>query len=354
MGNEGEDGAVGGLAGRVDAALDRRGFTTWPLRVRAAVAVAGVAAVAAGAGTFLAHNLTNAFGPDSVCEGTVSADALNDALGSGQVSGKMTGDGQLGDGTSDCTATVSHGIFGNERHVVVAFRQAPDLGPYQTSSGARLFAASANGGASGAARDASAWALLPEGCGGGSQVEVTSLGDGGPGAGKLSRLAVAAANGLAADKGCGKSPLPAPHELSRAGQEHDLDPASVCGLPGFAASAGAGGKSYKESVNTAFDPLWVCRISTDRGSTAISFSIATEPRVRGPLPEKDASPAFGRSRWAGVPITRREVVATCQGRPAYFRMDSDLTVREPLPGTDETWKQFLTAGGKAIGCEPIL
>ncbi|MGW3076275.1 hypothetical protein [Kitasatospora sp. NPDC001132] len=340
--------------GRIDAALDRRGFTTWPLRVRAAVAVVGVAAVLAGAGAFLANNLTNAFGPGSVCEGAVSAAALNDALGPGTVGSEANGAWQSPSGGAFCTATVSYGVFGNSRSVFVEVRQADDLGPYLADSGDRLFAASANGGASGAARDGRAWALLPEECGNGLRVEVGSGSPGGPDAEKLARLAVAAANGLAADKGCGKSPLPAPHELSRAGQEHGLDPASVCGLPGFTATGAVGGKGYKESVNTAFDPLWVCRISTDQGRPAISFSIGTEPRVRGPVSEKTASPAFGRSRWAGSPMTDQEVVATCQGKPTYFRMDSDITVQGPFPGTAETWQQFLTAGGRAIGCEPIL
>ncbi|MFJ6774459.1 hypothetical protein ACIQOV_26485 [Kitasatospora sp. NPDC091257] len=350
---EGQQEVSKGLVDKADAALDRKGFTTWPLRARAAVTMVAVAAVAAGVGAFLADNLSNTFGPDSVCDGAVSSAALNDALGSGPVGSETNGAWQSPSGGAFCTATVSHGMFGGHRAVFVQVLQADDLGPYQAESGDRLFAASANGGATGAARDDRAWALLPEGCGNGLRVEVKSGGPDGPGSGKLARLAVAAANGLAADKGCGKS-LPAPHELSQPGQEHELNPASICGLPGFTASGAAGGKGYKENVNTAFDPLWVCRISTDQGRSAISFSIGTEPRVRGPLSEKDASPAFGRSRWAGSPMTQREVVATCQGKPTYFRMDSDITVREPFPDTTETWKQFLAAGGKAIGCEPIV
>ncbi|MEV7186233.1 hypothetical protein [Kitasatospora sp. NPDC093102] len=342
------------MVGKVDAALDRRGFTTWPLRVRAVVAATAVTVVVAGVGAFLASNLSNVFGPDSVCDGAVSAAALNDALGSGPVGSEKNGAWQSPSGGAFCTATVSPGMFGDSRSIFVQVLQADDLGPYLADSGGRLFAASANGGATGAARDGRAWALLPEECGNGLRVEVKSGGHGGPGTEKLARLAVAAANGVAADKGCGKSPLPAPHELSQAGQAHELNPASVCGLPGFTASGAAAGKGYKEITNTAFDPLWVCRISTDQDRVAHTFSIGTEPRVRGPLSEKDASPAFGRSRWAGSPITNREVVATCQGKPTYFRMDSDITVQGPFPGTAETWKQFLTVGAAAIGCEPIL
>ncbi|MEU3567732.1 hypothetical protein AB0E96_04755 [Kitasatospora sp. NPDC036755] len=318
------------------------------------VAAAAVAAVAAGAGAFLANNLTNAFGPDSVCDGAVSAAALTDALGSGTVGSKTGGAWQSPSGGALCTATVSYGVFGDSRSVFLGVRQADDLGPYLADSEDRLFAASANGGASGAARDGRAWALLPEGCGNGLRVEVGADGHDGPDAEKLARLAVAAANGLAADRGCGTSSVPAPHALSQAGQAHELNPASVCGLPGFAASGTAVGKGYKEVVNSAFDPLWVCRITTDQDRVAHTFSIGTEPRVRGPVSEKDASPAFGRARWAGSPATDREVMATCQGKPTYFRMDSDITVQGAFPGTAETWKQFLTAGGTAIGCEPIL
>ncbi|WBP89667.1 hypothetical protein [Kitasatospora cathayae] len=339
-------------AERIDAALDRRGFTTWPLRVRAAVVVAGAVAVVAGAGAFLANNLSNAFGPDSVCDGAVSAAALNDALGPGKVSGEKNGAWESPSGGAFCTATVSYGVFGNSRSVFVQVDQADDLGPYPASAGDRLFAASANGGAAGAARDDRAWALLPGECGTGLRVEVKSGGEDGPGAGKLARLAAAAVNGVAADKGCGKTPFPAPHALSQAGHEHDLNSGSICGLPGFTATGAAGGNGYKESVNTAFDPVWTCRISTDRSPFAYSFTIGTEPRLRPPVIEKDTSPAFGRSRWA-TPLRDREVVATCQGRPTYFRMDSDI-LQTLFPSTEEAWKQFLTAGAKTIGCEPIL
>ncbi|MFF4817704.1 hypothetical protein ACFY2K_24280 [Kitasatospora sp. NPDC001309] len=338
--------------GGPDAALDRRGFTTWPLRLRAAVAAAGVTAVVAGAGAFLANNLSNAFGPDSVCGGAVSADALNDALGPGQVSSRDNGAWESPRSGALCTATVSYGVFGNSRSVFVRVVQADDLGPYPASAGDQLFAGPADSGAAGAARDDRAWALLPGGCDTGLRAEVQS-GGGAPGAEKLARLAVAAANGVAADQGCGKSPLPTPNGLSRSGQEHDLNLASVCDLPGFAAAGAAGDKGYKEIASTAFDPVWTCRISREKNPFAYSFTIGTDPRLRGPLAEKTASPAFGRSRWAGSPITDREVMATCHGRPTYFRMDSNFL--EPLfTDTDETWKQFLVAGGKAIGCEPIL
>ncbi|KJS56774.1 hypothetical protein VM98_05330 [Streptomyces rubellomurinus subsp. indigoferus] len=338
-------------AGRIDAAPDRRGFTSRSLRARAAVGVVAAAALVAGVGAFLVDNLTNAFGPDSVCDGAVSAAALTDALGPGQVSSSENGAWQSPSGGALCTAKVTYGNFGDSRSVFVRVAQADDLGPYPAGSDSQLFAASANGGASGAARSKGAWALLPGECGTGLRVEVESDGDG-PGAGKLARLAVSAANGVAADKGCGKSPLPAPHELSAVGQEHDLNSGSVCGLPGFTA-ADAGSKGYRERVTTAFDPVWVCRIATGQNPFAWSFSIGTEPRVRGPLAEKDATPAFGRSRWAGSPLREREVVATCQGKPTYFRMDTDI-LQGLFPSTDEAWKQFLTAGGKAIGCEPIL
>ncbi|MEU8928118.1 hypothetical protein AB0D10_45720 [Kitasatospora sp. NPDC048545] len=336
----------------VDAALDRRGFTTWPLRVRAVVGAVTVTAVVAGVGAFLANNLSNAFGPDAVCDGAVSAAALNDALGPGKVSSKKNGVWQSPSGGAFCKAEVSYGFFGNSRSVFVQVLQADDLAPYPANSNSQLFAASANGGASGAARSDWAWALLPGECGNGLRVEVKSNGDDGPGAENLARLAVSAANGVAAGKGCGKTPLSAPHELSQAGQEHDLNNASVCGLPGFTA-ASAGSKGYRESVTTAFDPVWVCRIATGQNPIAWSFSIGTEPRVRGPLAEKDATPAFGRSRWAGSPIPKQEVVATCHDKPTYFRMDTDI-LQGLFPDTDEAWKQFLTAGGKAIGCEPIL
>ncbi|MFD5431270.1 hypothetical protein ACFWJ4_03680 [Kitasatospora sp. NPDC127067] len=343
-----EDSATG-LAGRVDAVLDRKGFTTQGLRVRAAVAVVAVTVVAAGAGTFLVDNLTNAFGPDSVCGGAVSADLLNDALGPGKVSDQAFGDGHLRNGSALCMAKVSSGVFGDERSVTVELRRNPDLSVVAQDSEARLFGASANGGASGAAFDYRAWALLPQGCDSGQRVTVRADRGERPGAGKLAALAVSTADRIAAQQGCGTSPMPAPHQLSPAGQDHDLDRNAVCGLPGVTVPETPGGPVFRETVTTTTDPLWTCLIHSDANPrSSITFTIGTEPRLLLPAPPKD-EPGVGRARW----IKPGEMVATCQGRPTYFRMDLN-GFWDLVPDSKTTWTQFVTAGGKAIGCEPIL
>ncbi|MEU4117269.1 hypothetical protein AB0F71_22565 [Kitasatospora sp. NPDC028055] len=307
-----------------------------------------VTVVVAGAGAFLANNLSNAFGPDSVCSGTVSADALTAALGSGRVSEHTYGNGQLRSGTASCVATVSRGIFGNDRSVTVELRENTGLSALADDSGARLFAASANGGAAGAASDHRAWALLPEGCGSGLRVTVSS-GDDGPGARELAGLSVAVANQIAGQRTCESTPMPAPHVLSEAGTDHDLNHSAICGLPGFTLPDLPGNRGLRETATTATDPLWACHIHTDANpGPSVSFTIGTEPRLLTSVAPKD-EPGLGRARWVGPD----EMVTSCQGKPTVFRLSWD-GAQKLIPNDDETWKQFLAAGGKAIGCEPIL
>ncbi|MGW1173905.1 hypothetical protein ACWD4P_09275 [Kitasatospora sp. NPDC002543] len=344
-GQPGDRSAVGG---RLDAALDRRGFTTRALRVRAAAAAVAVTAVVAGAGVLLADNLTNVFGPGSVCEGAVSADLLNDALGAGKVSDQGFGNGDLRSGSAFCMAKVSSGVFGNERSVTVELRRNGDLSVVAKDSDARLFAASANGGASGAAFDHRAWALLPEACDSGQRVAVRADRGERPGAEKLAALAVSTADRIASQQGCGASPMPAPHRLSAAGQDRDLDHNAVCGLSGLTMPT-VQGPAVRETVTTATDPLWTCLIHSDADPrSSITFTIGTEPRLLAPEAPKD-EPGTGRARW----VKPGEMTATCQGRPTYFRMDVS-GFPDLVPDSGSAWKQFLTAGGTAIGCEPIL
>ncbi len=341
-----------GTAEGIGAALERRGFTTRALRARAAVVGVALAVVAAGVGAFLVGNLSNAFGPGSVCEGAVSADALHDALGPGTVGEQKYGDGSLHSGTAFCTATVSYGVFGNERSVTVELRKDTGLSILADNADeaeARMFGASANGGAAGAAFDHRAWALLPEDCGSGLRVAVRSGGSDRPGARKLAGLAVSAANRVAMQRACGKAPMPAPRELSEAGKEHDLDRNAVCGLPGLTLAEAPGSTGLRETVTTATDPLWACRIhSTGDPTSSAAFTIGTEPRLLTVGAPKD-EPGLGRARW----VEPGEMVTTCHGKPAYFRMSWD-GIQKLVPDSDAAWKQFLTAGGRAIGCEPIV
>ncbi|MFE7527757.1 hypothetical protein ACFU7Y_18870 [Kitasatospora sp. NPDC057542] len=349
-------GSAAGLAGRLGAALDRRGFNTRALRVRAGVAAAAVTAVAVGLAiggwALLRDDMTNAYGPQSVCEGMVSSRALNDALGSGKVSAEPYA-GSVSRGTAACTVTVAGGMFGDDRHVTVSLGQSKDVFHLPIASGARTFAASANGGAVGAVRGAEAWALLPEGCPNGLWAQVAAYDGEQPDALKLARFAVSTADLIADRRGCGRTPLPAPHELAPAAAERELDGDAVCGLPGITVQR-MPGKRYREAVTAGSDPLWTCEITPEgEHEDTSSLVIAIEPRLRQDAAGQDTSPAFGRARWVGS-IPRDEIVVTCHGRPTYFRIGTIRQLGHLFPTSDEAWKQFLTAGGNAIGCEPIL
>ncbi|MFD9686578.1 hypothetical protein ACFWXO_12540 [Kitasatospora sp. NPDC059088] len=319
-----------------------------PRRLRAAVIATVALAALTGGAAFLADNLTNAFGPDSLCGGAVSADAVNDALGWGKVSDTMYGDGKTlkADGSS-CVAKVSRGVFGDDRFVAVDLRRSGNLTPFAVDAGSRLFAASANGGSAGAVRDSSfAFALFPADCESGQQATAKSVSSDAQG---LARLAVSVANHAAEQQGCGKAPLPAPHELTPAGTDRALDRNAACGLPGLTMPDTPGGPAYRATVTSATDPLWTCLIHSDRDPrSSITFTIGTDPRLVA-APTGDPGPTLGRAQEVGT----FEAVTTCQGRPTRFRFKPD-GLWDLVPNGDETWKQFLVAGGKAIGCEPIL
>ncbi|MFB7614671.1 hypothetical protein [Kitasatospora sp. NPDC056181] len=339
--------------GKLDQALTRRGLTTRRLRLRAA---AVIGAVTAGVSGVLLYSLTNVLGPDTVCNGVVSADALHDALGPGRISEQDNDEpAPLHDSGSSCTAVVSTGVFGGHRSVLVGVRSDRDTAVSEAEAGARLFAASANGGSAGGVTGPVAWALLPEGCGtGGVRARVDATKGGSVGDGDLARFAVAAANGLATQRNCTTPKLPAPGHLSAPGAKQDLDSGNVCGLPGLTVPGGASAaRGYRQRATTASDPIWSCEVGM--GSTAATFAIGTEPRLRAPDADKDTPEAFGRAHWTmGLSFPNNdEVVVTCRGRPTYLKLRL-LGDRTLFPDDGELWRQFLTAGGKAVGCEPIL
>ncbi|MFE4355754.1 hypothetical protein [Kitasatospora sp. NPDC056800] len=353
---EDKNGSANGPVGRMDAALDRRGFTTRGLRVRAGVTVVAAVGLVAGLGVagwaLLADDMTNRFGPDSVCDEVVSSRAVNEALGSGKVSAEPY-EGNVSRGTAVCTVQVAGGMFGDDRNIRVSLGESKDVFHLPIPPGARTFAASANGGAVGAVRGDEAWALLPEGCPNGLWARVTAYSGKDPDPLKLARLAVSAADRIADQRGCGKAPLPVLHELAPAATERELDGEAVCGLPGVSVQRSPD-KRYREAVTVGSDPLWSCEITPEdaHGSTS-SLVIATESRLRPEATERDTRPAFGRARWVGS-LPRDEIVVTCHGRPVYFRIGTIRHLGHLFSTSDEAWKQFLTAGGQAIGCEPIL
>ncbi|MFJ3792384.1 hypothetical protein [Kitasatospora sp. NPDC090091] len=342
---------------KVDRALTRRGYTTRRLRLRAA---AVIVAIAAGVSGVLLHNLTNAFGPDTVCGGAATADRLHAALGPGRISEEKSEGWSPGayDRASTCVAKVSSGLFGaSERTASFALAVNPDDIAPPTAPEARLFA----GGAAGAVLPSRAWALLPEGCPRGMRAEVglggdTADGDHGQG---LAELAVAYADTAARTKGCGAGKLPAPAGLSAAAAPQPVDFGKVCGLPGLAPTRGpgTGGGGYRQQATTALAPVWSCELGyATAGSPLVSFAITTDPRVTGLDPKDARTAAYGRAQWIGA--SGHNVVADCRGRPTYFHLDwrGGIGVGDRGVFTDgnELWRRFLDAGGKAVGCEPIV
>ncbi|MER5353788.1 hypothetical protein ABT093_26055 [Kitasatospora sp. NPDC002551] len=342
---------------RVDEALSGRGFTTRALRLRAAGVLL---AITAGVSGVLLYNLTNVFGPDSVCGGAASADAVHAALGPGRISEEKSA-GYVPtavDPAQYCRATVDFGLFGDTGQSVSFGLSVTRSAGAESRPAARLFA---EGGAVGAVTPGGAWALLPEGCPTGLRASVGTGHDGKDGdhAEGIARLAVGLAGLAAKDRDCGGAP-PAPRTLSPVGAEQPVDWGNLCGLPGMAVTRAPDAdheERYRQQATTAFSPFWSCEVTDSASGTPVaSFAVVTEPRLVDLPADKERSTAFGRSTWTGS--SNEDVVTTCQGRRTYFhyswRSAPALRDRVLLPDTTAVWTQFLTAAGKAIGCEPIL
>ncbi|MER7704606.1 hypothetical protein ABTX81_17155 [Kitasatospora sp. NPDC097605] len=345
------------LSERVDTALSKRGFTTRALRLRAAGVLLAITAGVAG---LLLFRFTNVFGPDSVCGGAASADAVHAALGPGRISEEKSPgySATAVDPLQHCAATVSFGLFGDTEQSVSFGLSVSRNVHAESHPGARLFA---EHGAVGAVTPGGAWALLPEGCPTGLQASVGTghNGEDGDHAEGIARLAVELAGLAAKDRNCGSTP-PAPKTLSTAGAEQPVDWGNLCGLPGMAVTKAPDANHdewYRQQATTAFSPIWSCDV-TDKpsGDLVASFIVVTEPRTLDLPPEGERSTAFGRSTWTGS--SNEDVVALCQGRKTYFHYDQRpapaLRNRRLLPDTEAVWTQFLTAAGQAIGCEPII
>ncbi|MBD0672499.1 hypothetical protein [Streptomyces sp. CBMA156] len=355
MGNEGGDRAPKGLTGRVDTALDRRGFTTRKLRLRATAVVLAISLVPVGAAWFAAYRLTNLGGPDSVCDGAATADQLHELLGSGRISEATRGYSATSNSTGNsCTATVSSGVFEKSGKTVrFTVVRDSDYGPGELAApDARLF----SGGSAGSVTPGAAWAVLPEGCEKGVRAEVRT-GEAGHDETRA-RLAVAFANGLAKARGCGNGALPAPMNLSEKGAETNPDWANLCGLPGFAPVKNPDAQwRMPQQVTTATAPVWSCTVGGDprHDSRVQEFAITTEPRTTA-LAQKDGKRTsdLGRAQW----VAGGTLVTTCQGKDVFFTITGGITegLEKPFlfPDQKDLVRQFLTAGGKAIGCEPIL
>ncbi|MFJ6137604.1 hypothetical protein [Kitasatospora sp. NPDC092286] len=350
------DEPSGGPLRQLDSALTRRGFTTRRLRLRAA---AVIVAITAGVSGVLLYNLTNVLGPDTVCGGAATADDLHAALGPGRISEeKDAGYSPTAyDRPNSCVATVSSGLFGkSERSASFSIGFNQNSVAYRPTPDARLFSGASAGGVT----PDRAWALLPEGCTKGlfTDINVGKGGLDGDRAEGAARMAVAYANMVAKEKNCGGGKMPAPENLSAAGSLQPVDFGSVCGLPGMTAPPlnPTTKDRYRQQATTAFGPVWSCSISDASDHRALaSYTITTDPRVTGLNPEEARTEAYGRSRY--ITLLRENVVATCQGKTTYFHLDwsYDPSVSgSGLLPDENLWKQFLTAGGKAIGCEPLI
>ncbi|MFJ8476694.1 hypothetical protein [Kitasatospora sp. NPDC094011] len=351
---EEEPDGTPGPEGRLTAALTARGFTTRRLRMRVAALVLAFSLVPVGAAGFALYRLTDLGGPDSVCDGAATADQVHDLLGSGRINEHQGGDRSADAAGQGCSVSVRTGLLTTTEKTVwfSLERNAKDGPGGLAASDARLFA----GSSAGSVTPDMAWALLPEGCEKGLRAEVHSTE---PGHDEVrARLAVGFADAAARAKHCSDGNPQTLKELSARGARTAPDWANLCGLPGFApAKNPEAGWSMSQQVTTASGPIWSCTIGGDPKSDSRTqvFAITTDPRTTALTRQDGKEPsAFGRARW----VAGGTLVADCHGKDVFFTVNGGYTdtLRKPFlfPDQDDLVRQFLTAGGKAIGCEPIL
>ncbi|MFG2847714.1 hypothetical protein ACGF12_31765 [Kitasatospora sp. NPDC048296] len=339
--------------GEPAATPDRPGSATHGRRGWLPPVVLAVFLALAGSGWFALNRLTNLGGPDSVCDGAASADLVHDLLGPGRVSDATAGYEPTKNFTGSCIAIVKSGLFGTtEKTMWFTIRRGTDEGPGEwAASDARLFPG-------GSVTPEAAWAVLPEGCSKGVRAEVHTADEQGHDE-ERARLAVSFANAVAKARACGDRNLAVPKSLSAKGAETDPDWANLCGLPGFAPakdpSIPSSPVTFRQRATTASDPIWSCTIA-DRSSslTPQVFAITTEPQTTTVARRlHDNSGFVGRAQ----SVAYGTLIATCRGKDVYFTVTGgfDSSFRSRLfPDQEGLVRQFLTAGGKAIGCEPIL
>ncbi|MFF4919744.1 hypothetical protein ACFY4B_04085 [Kitasatospora sp. NPDC001261] len=350
-GRAGRSDDTTGLADRVDVVLERRGFTTHGLRVRLAAVLMALSLVPIGALGFALYRLTNLGGPDSVCDGAATSDQVHDLLGSGRISEHRKGyaAAESSPGNS-CSASVRSGLFETTEKTVrfTVVRNSKDGPGVLAASDARLF----SGNRSGSVTPDAAWAVLPEGCEKGLRAEIRTSETGHDEA--RARLAVTFAAAAAEARKCGDRRPAAPENLSAKGAETAPDWANLCGLPGFAPAKNPEAQlDVSQQATTAFAPIWSCTIGSGpmHNSWSKYFAITTEPQTTA-LTQKDGKEvsAIGRARW----VAGGTLVVICHGKDVFFTLNGDYQTPSMFPDQDDLARKFLTAGGNAIGCEPIL
>ncbi|MFJ9772288.1 hypothetical protein ACIRVF_13750 [Kitasatospora sp. NPDC101157] len=276
---------------------------------------------------------------------------MHDLLGPGRISEDKRGYSPTEDSAGNsCSVKVSSGLFDTSEKTVqfTVVLNSKDGPGTLAASDARLF----SGDSAGSVTPDAAWAVLPAGCQKGVRAEVRTNEEGKDEV--RAGLAVAFANGVARARSCGDRVLPVPKGLSAKGAETGPDWANLCGLPGFAPARNPEAPSgNRQQVTTGSAPIWSCTVGNGPTPDGWSkrFAITTDPRITALTVKDGKDPAGpGRARW----VAGGTLVVTCQGKDVFFSLSGGYEGPALFPDNDDLVRQFLKAGGKAIGCEPIL
>ncbi|MFE3829057.1 hypothetical protein [Streptomyces sp. NPDC059092] len=276
-----------------------------------AVAVPAVLVLAGG--LFLTFN-TNAFGPERVCHGKLSADDVQRAFpGTGRLTGEDAGQARsctvertaVGPGTTD----VRFSLEVSSESAAFPFER----GTWAMSASDDIVA----GALPGVTDERSGWLLLPSSCTalaapaapGDRTVLRARVWSGAAEPTALARLLTTAAASWTAESDCRPKSTEGPGDVLPASTVSATDLDEVCALPGFrlAKTTGPKGQSVQERTSGDLDSAWFCDLSftgDERNGPFTRLAVVKDPELAASLTD------------------RRVEKAVCGGEETYFLLDN--------------------------------
>ncbi|MEU0130390.1 hypothetical protein [Streptomyces sp. NPDC006289] len=267
-------------------------------RSKAGRAVAAMAVVLVVLGGLFVGYGANAFGPDRLCRGWVSAADAERALPGG---GRLTASEES---TSTCTVERSGWWpWSEQRRLTITVMSEKSRYPFELS----LWKVSGGSGVlvgptAGSVDAWGGWAFLPQECTGeapgtrsGERPTVRVSLSGAENLDGTAQLLATAARGVAKKSACGRAngSEPGAGALLRPSAVKDSDLGEVCGVPGFALPGLRGPDNTKvlEQTSGSFDSAWFCDLSFAHDEDNGPFTrigVVKDPGLAAPLKDTGA------------------------------------------------------------------
>ncbi|MFF4534458.1 hypothetical protein ACFY1P_34960 [Streptomyces sp. NPDC001407] len=345
---------------------------------------AAATAVFSAAGVLHATFNTNIFGPERLCDGTLSAEDVHRILGtSGRISSSIQPQADTDSTTSfTCSVKVST-KFPDDRSRFLTLEVGdqpsgfPIDGSRGTASGSlSYFGDQALGGVS----DSVGWLSLPNQCGkrmtahdsGAPAQAVTIRLEEAPPAKEdrridISKALTTAMSKLGTSNGCamvGENREPTLHDPS---PERPINFAHACALPGFAipddARPGHVPQQETEQVSHKGQQVWSCDIRFKKTpEPQISIAMTQDKNLLASLSRDINRATPAAADWKANGSTSGPLMASCAKKDTYFSINVSSEYRQLIEKNKgisaaeaqrEIFRSFLNAMGRQLGCSDI-